>query len=101
MSQIDLAGLSVLISYSTPVAYYDHDIGLLYVTEKKWSSTTSRHINIWCNLLGERGRIINLKLPITQEELDTLYRNMEMTKDRLNLMSVQLRERFSDLLVDD
>lgn len=43
----------VLFSYKTPVACRILDNGVkFYRTEKKWSSTTSRHINKW---LGEFG----------------------------------------------
>ena len=46
MTQLDLAdGTSVLFSYSTPVACLT-DNGY-YRTAKKWSVTTSRHINKW------------------------------------------------------
>lgn len=38
--------IKILFSYSTPVAMSD-STGLCYVTEKKWSNTTSRHINEW------------------------------------------------------
>ena len=46
MTQLDLAdGTSVLFSYRTPVACLT-DNGY-YRTSKKWSVTTSRHINKW------------------------------------------------------
>ena len=46
MTQLDLsAGTSVLFSYQTPVACLT-DNGY-YRTSKKWSVTTSRHINKW------------------------------------------------------
>ena len=46
MNQLDLNdGTSVLFSYSTPVACLT-DNGY-YRTAKKWSVTTSRHINKW------------------------------------------------------
>lgn len=35
---------SILISYETPVALHIEGIGYI-VTEKKWSRTTSKHIN--------------------------------------------------------
>jgi hypothetical protein len=47
MNEIELLdGKTVLFSYSTPVAYYDTSGGF-YRTSKKWSATTSRHINQW------------------------------------------------------
>lgn len=38
--------IKVLFSYSTPVAYSD-SVGLCYRTSKRWSNTTTRHINQW------------------------------------------------------
>ena len=38
-------GTEILISYKTPVAAYRGDI--FYRTEKKWSATTTKHINSW------------------------------------------------------
>jgi tRNA splicing ligase len=35
----------VLFSYRTPVAAFID--GIWYRTEKKWSNTTTRHINTW------------------------------------------------------
>jgi len=47
MTQLDLAdGTSVLFSYSTPVACYKINLGY-FRTTKKWSQTTTRHINHW------------------------------------------------------
>ncbi len=36
----------VLFSYQTPVAYRTEDMQY-YVTNKKWSNTTSKHISKW------------------------------------------------------
>jgi hypothetical protein len=38
-------GKKVLFSYCTPVASWEE--GQFYKTEKKWSNTTTRHINKW------------------------------------------------------
>jgi len=35
----------ILVSYSTPVAAWIN--GRAYRTDKKWSKTTSKHINAW------------------------------------------------------
>lgn len=35
----------ILISYKTKVAYYDLLTNKIYKTAKKWSNTTSKHIN--------------------------------------------------------
>ena len=45
MTQLDLNGYQILFSYQTPVACLS-DNGY-YRTSKKWSVTTSRHINKW------------------------------------------------------
>ena len=45
MTQLDLTGYQILFSYKTPVACLS-DNGY-YRTSKKWSVTTSRHINKW------------------------------------------------------
>lgn len=43
------SGLLVLYSYDTPVAIKDLKNNIDYKTSKKWSATTSRHINKWCS----------------------------------------------------
>ena len=40
-------GKKILFSYSTPVASWED--GQFYKTEKKWSNTTTRHINKWAH----------------------------------------------------
>jgi hypothetical protein len=46
MTEVFLApGKRVLFSYKTPVACVID--GVYYKTEKKWSNTTTRHINKW------------------------------------------------------
>lgn len=50
MTELKLAhGLTVLFSYSTPVAcvWTNGDTYQYFKTEKKWSATTTRHINKW------------------------------------------------------
>ena len=47
MTELTLpSGYTVLFSYETPVACIDHD-GRCYRTDKRWSATTSRHVNKW------------------------------------------------------
>jgi hypothetical protein len=41
-------GTQVLFSYQTPVACWKD--GHFYKTDKKWSNTTTRHINKWSHL---------------------------------------------------
>ena len=48
MTTLELAsGNTVLFSYETPVAYHNAINGLYFRTAKKWSVTTSKHINKW------------------------------------------------------
>jgi hypothetical protein len=46
MTELTLSnGTQVLFSYQTPVACWIE--GQFYKTDKKWSNTTTRHINKW------------------------------------------------------
>ena len=45
MTELEMDGVTVLFSYSTPVAAYGPD-GFIR-TEQHFSSTTTRHINKW------------------------------------------------------
>ena len=45
MSTMTLSGTEVLFSYATPVAYRSG--GRYYVTDEKFSVTTTRHVNKW------------------------------------------------------
>lgn len=47
MTEIETKNKRVLFSYKTAVAYYDTVDQQFYETEKKWSVTTTRHINKW------------------------------------------------------
>lgn len=44
-TELHLDGMTVLFSYQTPVACWIN--GEYFMTEKKWSRTTSKHINSW------------------------------------------------------
>lgn len=46
MTEVNIAGITVLFSYETPVAAILKDGGII-VTREKFSSTTSRHIRKW------------------------------------------------------
>jgi len=46
MTELVTGGCTVLFSYETPVAAYTPTQGYVR-TSKKWSVTTSRHINKW------------------------------------------------------
>lgn len=45
MTELEHKGWTILFSYETPVAAINS--GELFVTDKKWSVTTSRHIGKW------------------------------------------------------
>lgn len=61
MTELELDGLKVLFSYRTPVAALVREETAegtnwhQYRTEKKWSNTTTRHINTWNPLGGAYG----------------------------------------------
>ncbi len=45
MTELEVNGMRILFSYRTPVAMV---LGMsAYRTERKWSATTTRHINTW------------------------------------------------------
>jgi len=45
MTELEVNGMKILFSYKTPVAIWVG--GLAYKTNKRWSNTTTRHINSW------------------------------------------------------
>ena len=50
VTELDLVeGKRVLVSYETPVAYSEltPEGRMFYMTDKKWSRTTSKHISQW------------------------------------------------------
>lgn len=51
MNEVETSGVHVLFSYETPVAGYVAGHGFLR-TSKKWSPTTTRHINKWLKIHG-------------------------------------------------
>ena len=57
----------ILFSYQTPVAVWDGD--KLYVTDKKWSVTTSKHINKWV-AKHWHAKMPAMKIP--QEQIEAL-----------------------------
>lgn len=46
-TELKLNDYIVLFSYKTPVAYQSRKTGRYFVTDKKWSRTTSKHITQW------------------------------------------------------
>ena len=65
MTEVSLGDRTVLFSYNTPVAYTDGK-GNHFKTDKKWSATTSKHINKW--LAGKPAK------SVPQAELDNLIK---------------------------
>ena len=63
MTELEISQGRILFSYKTPVAFFDNLSGVYMKTTKKWSNTTTRHINQWVN-----GRVI----PMPQEFFDNL-----------------------------
>ncbi len=51
MNELEVGDFTILVSYETPVAYHEAGKGF-FRTSKKWSNTTSRHINKWLALRG-------------------------------------------------
>jgi len=64
MTEVETAKATILFSYSTPVAACMNDGTGFIRTSKKWSVTTSRHINKWLD--GAKAREVD------QTELDAL-----------------------------
>jgi len=51
-TELHLNGANILFSYNIPVACWID--GQFYKTNKKWSQTTSKHINSWVHLAVEK-----------------------------------------------
>ena len=66
VTMLDFGNRFIVFSYETPVIY--HDCETLYVTDKFWSKTTSKHIN---QFLGGRNSVA-----IKQDELNTIWKSM-------------------------
>ena len=47
VTMLETKDRDILISYETPVAVYDKHQQRFFVTDKKWSATTTKHINSW------------------------------------------------------
>lgn len=59
MTELQHGWYTTLFSYQTPVAtifWYGNEIKA-YQTEKKWSATTTRHINKWLGLHPEASEV--------------------------------------------
>ena len=51
-TELSANGVQILYSYQTPVAAWIK--GQYYKTNKKWSNTTTKHINKWVHLAVEK-----------------------------------------------
>jgi hypothetical protein len=71
MTELRLMSGTVLFSYQTPVAFISNT-GEIFRTDKKWSNTTTRHINTWLGL--KAGKSIGKYMP--QEFFDNLIKGV-------------------------
>ena len=53
MTELEFNGNTILFSYQTPVACHSESDMKFHRTEKKWSPTTTRHINKWLKSQGD------------------------------------------------
>ena len=51
-TELTANGIKVLFSYNTPVACWIN--GQFYKTNKRWSVTTSKHVNKWTHLAVDK-----------------------------------------------
>jgi hypothetical protein len=71
MTELNLGnGTRVLFSYKTPVACITAEDDTAYKTDKFWSATTSRHINVWVSQFD----IVDIK---PQEYFDNLIQGVK------------------------
>ena len=72
MTEIETSEARILFSYRTPVAAYVFGRGYVK-TEKKWSVTTSRHINKWIAMdMPVTGTVAVTPEKVSQTYLDNL-----------------------------
>ena len=73
MTEIQINNTKILFSYKTPVAYYNLETGKMRRTSKKWSQTTTRHINKWLlEVLPSYGFEVIEGMPEEQSFFDSL-----------------------------
>lgn len=80
---------TLLISYETPVAYYDGG-SIVQVSDVRYSPSTSRHIYLWGNGLGT---LLHFQT-IPQENLDNLLRQA-IGDTRLPETKARLKQGYS------
>jgi hypothetical protein len=70
-TELQLEDRAVLFSYQTPVAVLVYGVGL-FVTETKYSRTTTKHISQWCN---DKPTSVTL---VSQEKIDQMVNGREL-----------------------
>ncbi len=73
MTEIETNNKVILFSYETPVAAIFTGTDEVWKTSKKWSNTTTRHINTW---LKENGKE-SLAMEVDQQYLDNLLNEVK------------------------
>lgn len=69
MTEVETGKYSVLFSYKTPVAYKLLGLSTVSITDKKWSQTTTRHINKWLASFQYDAPTVK----VSQESIDDLF----------------------------
>ncbi len=73
MTELEYGGLKILFSYKTPVAMITSTF-TAFKTEKKWSATTTRHINTWLKMYEP----FNGAIEKPQEFFDNLLKGVKL-----------------------
>jgi hypothetical protein len=88
----------ILKSYDTPVAAYDRQKNICYITKTKYSQTTTKHINKWVASLDKSldyqcGKAVITKM-VDQEVVNDIlmYGRFEEKPNQ--------KDRFEDLIID-
>ena len=58
MTEVESNGYTVLFSYETPVACHSTEEMKFFRTSKKWSNTTTRHINKFMKRHGDPRQVV-------------------------------------------
>ena len=101
VTEIHLDNLILLLSYETPVAWYDPTLPVIYVTNKKWSNTTSKHINTFIERALETHGNDTLRDYVDQSDLNILYKNILQgnTPTEFRIINKEETDRFDDLII--
>ena len=75
MTEVRVGKYSVLFSYETPVAYHEEGVGYAK-TNKFWSKTTSKHINLWLKENGYNAELGDGLREVNQETIDNLLKEV-------------------------